>query len=560
MTTALTILKKTLPKPTTIAEAINMDSKLSYHSISDELFQYVIKTDEKELLAKQETVFLSDKHPDYSFKVDVSADILSQIKRYSERPEGNPKLILYQDQSECIVIKAVSALFAQIPLAEVWKTAIKHLGEPISEKPTNQAIVAQFTPVYTKYKQGGAMVEKEYQIHPTIAFSYNFAERAFQLGFVVGVVQCANQIFCFFGDSKIVHNIYKIEKQGFQIDGAISNLITNVTRLEEIIAEAQNTPLPAFAVPALYWKGSRQQARVIEKVYAEHARLIVKKGTSELSLWDGIMNLTFVSTHETPNYNSSVDMSSVAGKLLIDLGKLEPDDYVRALGYYMFNKRKTAAQATRENETPFFHRVKLASLMNHVADILEMLITDEYQTETDTVVAEVFDDKPIVEPVPTIKVQEAQEIIDSVEKSKGYKLEDDEKSLYVPPKTTGSLAGSVENIQEGKTCDVCFFGKYSGRKDATYCINTDAILSLRYPDNMGSHFQVANPKKFSCGNWQNHKQPTVKPSEIAVRSLEETKEKYKPLIDDVIEADKQGEEFREKLGNMTKEDRKNLFI
>lgn len=356
MSNTLQVLEKKLSRPTTIKEAIEMDSRLGYVTLPVDLQKEIVE--DKEM----ETVIYNG--------LTMTSDVLKQIRRYQLKEISNAQLIVYTDEdNEKTVVKAVSGVFQPIPLKDVWIKAVERLGEPIVEKATNQAIIAQFEPVMTKYKQDGTIADTDYEVKPTLTFSYNFAERAFQLGFVVGVFHCLNQIFTFFGDSRIIHNRHKIAHNDFSIEKAIDNLMLNLTRLEEIIKTAQCTPLPDFATPILYWKGARGQTKVLEQVYEQHAKLVAKKGKDELTLWDAIMNLTWVSTHQIGNYNSSVDMSMVAGKTLLDIGELLPEDYVKGLGWYMEHKRRTSGQ-TWKQEAPIFQRIDLVPLMNFTRAVI----------------------------------------------------------------------------------------------------------------------------------------------------------------------------------------------
>lgn len=352
-------LETRLPRPETIEQAIEMDSRLEYWPVNKQVHAN-IKNDP----GMQSHVFMD---------MLLDREILKQLRRYSISTGESPQIIVYRDDDGPVPIKAVSSLFYQIPLEKVWEKAVDRLGEPVEEKATNQAIIAHFEAQTTHYKENGMEVPEEYEIRPTVAFSFNFAERAFQLGFVIGVMTCENQIFTFFGDSKVVHNRFKIEHRGFSIEGALDKLMNNLTKLDEIIAKAKETPLPLYATPAIYWKGAHGQQKTIEKVYEAHAKMVVKKGGSqEITLWDAVMNLTYVSTHQTPNINSAVQLSTRAGATLINMGSLVNDDYVRALGYFMHGKRTTLGQ-TWQKEAPFFQRVPLDDLMYHVAEIL----TDE---------------------------------------------------------------------------------------------------------------------------------------------------------------------------------------
>lgn len=349
-------LETRLPRPETIEQAIEMDSRLEYWPV-DEWIHKQVKN-----------------HPEVAshtfMDMILDREILKQLRRYAVKTGESPQIIVYRDDDGPVPVKAVSSLFYQIPLKKVWEKAVERLGAPVEEKATNQAIIAHFEPQTTHYAENGVEVPEEYEIRPTIAFSFNFAERAFQLGFVIGVMECANEIFTFFGDSRVVHNKHKIQHHGFSIDGALDKLMENLTRLDEIIAKAKSTPLPMYATPALYWKGARGQQKTIEKVYVEHAKLVVKNGGADnLTLWDAVMNLTYVSTHQTPNINSAVQLSTRAGATLINMGSLQNDDYVRALGYFMHGKRTTLGQ-TWQKEAPFFQRVPLVDLMFHVGEIL----------------------------------------------------------------------------------------------------------------------------------------------------------------------------------------------
>jgi len=365
MSRTLTTLEKKLPRPTTVAEAIEMDSRLEYIPIPKGVQELIHSEDE--------TVETSFEHDEKTYVLDEA--VIKQVSRYTIRENENAQLIVYNDPDDGTheVIRAVSALFRPIPLAEVWKKAVERLGEPIKEIQTSQAIIAQFEPVLTKYSKEGEVLDTDYEVFPTIAFSYNFAEKSFQLGFTVGVPFCANQIFTFFGDSKIVHNVHKINAKDFTIEAALDTLMKNLTRLEELIEKAQTTALRLYEAPALYWKGVRSQTKPLELVYGQHYEMIAKKGEGNLTLWDAIMNLTWVSTHDIENVNSSVEMSTVAGKTLIELGEVLPDEYVKSLGWYMEHKRRTTGQ-TWKDQPSIFQRINLVPLMSHTIAVIEAAI------------------------------------------------------------------------------------------------------------------------------------------------------------------------------------------
>ena len=372
MSRTLTTLEKKLPRPTTVAEAIEMDSRLEYIPIP--------KGVQQSIQSENETVETSFEHNENTYVLDEA--VIKQVSRYTIRENENAQLIVYNDPEDGTheVIRAVSALFRPIPLAEVWLKAVERLGEPIKEIQTSQAIIAQFEPVLTKYSQEGEVLDTDYEVFPTIAFSYNFAEKSFQLGFTVGVPFCANQIFTFFGDSKIVHNVHKINAKDFTIEAALDTLMKNLTRLEELIEKAQTTALKLYEAPALYWKGVRSQTKPLELVYGEHYKMIALKGEGNLTLWDAIMNLTWVSTHDIENVNSSVEMSTVAGKTLIELGEVLPDEYVRALGWYMEHTRRTTGQTWKEQPS-IFQRINYVPLMSHTIAVIETAIQTIWDRE-----------------------------------------------------------------------------------------------------------------------------------------------------------------------------------
>lgn len=388
MSKTLQVLEKQIPKPTSVAEAIELDSRLEYLQLPAELHNQVLK-DTKMKTAKVQI-------EDYSLTLDK--EILEQLRRYKYRDGATPYIIVYTHQKETVVVKAVSALFYPIPLTEVWDAVKAKFGDPIEEKATRQAIIAQFAPVTTKYKRDGQIAAEDYEVKPTIAFSYNFAERSFELGFVVGVFSCTNQIFTFFGgDTRFVHNVHKIEAKGFTVESAINNLMEQLKTLEEVIEKAQETPLPLSAAPVLYWKGSRGQTSVLEKVYDEHAKLAVKKaGADQLTLWDGIMNLTYVSTHQIENYNSAVDMSMRAGSLLLQIGQLLPEDYVKALGFYLEHQRRTKDHYWKK-ELPLFQRLNLIPLMRQTMGIIDDLVITAEKSEEEASKASITENTTTIE-------------------------------------------------------------------------------------------------------------------------------------------------------------------
>jgi hypothetical protein len=422
MSRTLTTLEKKLPRPTTVAEAIQMDSRLEYINIPKEVQEEIVeKIDEVGLKS------IGFEYNDKTYTLDET--ILKQVSRYTVRANEHAQIIVYNDEDGTHeVIRAVSALFRPIPLKEVWAKAVERLGEPIKEIATSQAIIAQFNPVLTKYSQSGEVLDTDYEVFPTIAFSYNFAEKSFQLGFTVGVPFCANQIFTFFGDSKIVHNVHKINAKDFTIESALDTLMANLKTLEEIIEKAQKTALPLYEAPVIYWKGCRTQTKPLELVYEQHFGMVSKKGQGNLTYWDAIMNLTWVSTHDIENVNSSVEMSTVAGKALIEMGELQPDDYVKATGFYMEHKRRTTGQ-TWKDQPSIFQRINLVPLMSRAVAVLEAAIQAiwdaDVKKEEDRRIAE--DEAAEAESEPI--VQEVREKLNSLtpeEKSKMFTLDEEE--------------------------------------------------------------------------------------------------------------------------------------
>lgn len=369
MSRTLQVLEK---KPSSVEEAIELDKRLLYHKISAEIHKEII---DDPLLTKANIVV-------HGVSVTLEENILEQLREYKYREDNSPSIILYTDPEwialSYLPIRAVSALFHPIPLSQVWEAVVKKFGEPVEEKATRQAIVALFKPVKTKYKVNGDVAPEDYEVRPCIAFSYNFAERSFEMGFVVGVFNCMNQIFAFFGgETRFIHNVYQVEAKGFTIETAIENLMNQLTTLEDAIEKAQNTPLTGFGAPVLYWKGTRAKTRVLTKVYEQHDLLCqIKGGSDKLTLWDGVMNLTQVSTHQIPNYNTAVDLSMAAGSLLLKTGHLRPYDFVKALGYYLEKKEKTKFQQ-RTQETPIFQRINLLPLMHYSIAVIDSLFRKE---------------------------------------------------------------------------------------------------------------------------------------------------------------------------------------
>ncbi len=311
-----------IPKCKTVAQAIDLDNALEYVTIPKEFHKKIV------VESKVNDNLTYDWE---GYHLDES--ITAQIARYTPRIDGSPKLVIYDNRP----VKAVSSLFQRIPLQSVWEAATKQLGEPISEQATNQAIIAQFDPIRTKYTRSGEITAQDYEIRATIAFSYNFAERSFMLGFVAEAFFCTNQMFVFDPSIsvKVVHNVYHMK--GFDLKDSINSLVGDrLKTLESKIEEAQSTALQKFDVLPYYWKSSGSKGSYLAKVWDQHQKNFPQ------TIWDAAMNLTWVSTHQTQNYGSAVDMSSKAGKFLVQGMKLHPDDYVRALGWYMQKQRETA--------------------------------------------------------------------------------------------------------------------------------------------------------------------------------------------------------------------------
>lgn len=316
-------MQKTIrvPKVTTIAEAIRLDEELVYEVVPPHTHTRIL-ADETIGSVKLETNWIPE-------------PIVQQLREYKPRSEGCPKVIFYRNEP----VRAVSGLFKRIPLQDVWEETTKRLGEPIEEKPTNQAIIAQFEKQVTKYKRNGEIGKEDYEISPTVAFSFNFAERSFWLGYIIGVFYCTNQIFLFgaAGSGRVIHNLYHMKD--FSLEKSLDTLLNGFRTVETMIADSQKEPLPDHAYPALYWKGMHGTVSYLDKVFEQ---------PKPETLWQGIMNLTYVSTHEVENFNVAFDKSRAAGMLLAGKGKLFTDDFVRALGFYLHLKRITPERAFLE--------------------------------------------------------------------------------------------------------------------------------------------------------------------------------------------------------------------
>lgn len=517
MTTVIqTIEDVSIPKPETILEAIEIDSRLEYRAIPEKLHTFILEND-----VEGKTFAFEFHHEGEEYVVKLDDNITKQIKRYQKRDEGAPRIILYvqPESGRRIPIRAVSSLFVQIPLGEVWEKAVAKLlpdlkedespFDHIKESVINQAIIAQFPQISTKYKQDGTYDDYEaYEVYPTIVFSANLAERAFQLGFTIGVMTCTNQIFCFFGNSRIVHNKYKIESADFSIEGAIDTLLDNLVTLEETIEKAKTTPLAEWFHPVLYWKACKGQARNLEKTFDEHAKLVVSKGQEKLTLWDGLQAITTVSTHEVANFNSSVELGTRAGQLLLTLGKFEDDDYINALGYYLLNKRKSLGQEAWKKETPFFQRVYVLPLMIKTAlilreaIILQEAIFEKVQeairpiSEEEAIEAEILHDRAILIAEGEAEEAQAQKDFENEQEDEVYSVPEDEDEVVATGPHTGIPKEVSDRINEAR--------EEYGLKPVE---NDDVKAGLA----------------------------AIKPSEVAIQALKDTKEKYKPLIDDAAE-------------------------
>lgn len=343
-----------LPKVTNVQEAIDMDSSLVYQPLPRPLFED-IKADKVEE-AEFEGMVL-DKH------------IIAEIKNYSLSTSGTPQIITYKEQ----VIKAVSALFRPIPLRDIWDNTVGVLGEPISQKPISQGIVCQFPSVHTRYGRGKQETEKEYELKPTVLFSYNFAERSFQLGFCVGIMTCANQLFFFCSEfkTKIVHNVYHMKN--FKIGESIHQFKDSWKTVENLIEASKTRPVEDYKVPVMYWKSSNGTATHIKNMFEKHferneAGTVVKENYPK-TLWDVAMNTTFVSTHQIDNFNVGFETSYRTGNFMCKNHNFRPHDFVLSLGYYM------RSMDNSNDETWNDVRPYLKPLKGHVTDI----IAENYQ-------------------------------------------------------------------------------------------------------------------------------------------------------------------------------------
>lgn len=342
-----TILK--IPKPKNVKEAIELDSQLDYLNVPYDIHKEIHNDKNKEIQKL-------DLHGLYQ-----SQEIIDQIRGYTPRIDETAKIIYYKDQP----LRAVSGLFRRIPLAEVWEIATAKMGEPVEEFPTTQAIVCQFAAVSTKYQRDGSIAPEDYDLKPTIAFSYNFAERSFALGFVVGVFFCSNQMFLFFeGGVKVVHSKHHLKK--FNLKDSIENLVGSVKTVEQKITEAQTTPVEDYQAPVLYWKGTSARPSYLKPVWEQHNKHVTSGNPA--TMWSAMNHITWVTSHRIPNKTTSFDMSSKAGNLLYSMGILYKDDYVRSLGFYMKAKREAAGFGDKADN--WLDTVKLDPLKDQVSKII----------------------------------------------------------------------------------------------------------------------------------------------------------------------------------------------
>lgn len=335
MADTMQVLEKKLPRPKSVAEAITMDSALDYTPLNAVLYNKV--TQDTEIVEVEfEGMILRE-------------SILNQIRQYKQRSEGFPKIISYDGYP----VRAVSSLFKKIPLEDIWREATGILGEPIVEQATSQAIVTQFSPVFSNYDRSGNPTQEHHELKPTILFSYNFAERSFQLGFVIGVFQCANQLFFFCSSMKtrIVHNVYQMAN--FNLKRSIKSFADNFQTVESMIEKSQTTAIANYDVPVMYWKSMAGTQRYLKKVFEE---------PTPKTQWQAMMNVTKVSTHDTSNFNVGFDISTRCGQYLCKTGSLFPDDYVLSLGYYM--------RAMRRSEDDFWRNIKLNPLKGKVRELV----------------------------------------------------------------------------------------------------------------------------------------------------------------------------------------------
>lgn len=353
-----------LPKPKSIQDAIDMDSKLSYDAIPVELYRDIVAD-------RIETVTFMGMHLDKR--------IIQQIKGYRMQTHGTrtPQIISYEGEP----IKAVSSLFKEIPLGKIWNATERVLGQPKSEKMVSSGIVAQFEPVGTHYSRSGQRQEAEYDVTPTVVFGYNFAERSFGLGYCVGIMTCQNQLFFFCAEyrTKIVHNIFHMEKQGFsknqeqKVAETIERFKDNWQTVEKVIEDSKTKPVQPYDVPVLYWKAGGGYATYLRDMYDQH-RVKDEEGHLKLddngkvifkqpqSYWDICMNVTAVSSHQVGSFNQAFDMSSRSANFLCKKHHLNGYDYVLSLGSYM--------RAKAISSDDFWEEVNLEDLKTHVRGLI----------------------------------------------------------------------------------------------------------------------------------------------------------------------------------------------
>lgn len=328
-------------KPSSIEEAIKIDNALEYVSVPPHIYEAIV-TDSKEEVSLN--------------GVPIVGKLRSQIAGYKPREEGCPKVIFYEDKP----IRAVSALFRRIPLHELYNTAVEILGEPAQTYVTPQAIICRFNPLDDRVE--GLEDEGDFELSPVISMSLNFAERSLSLGFVVGVFFCANQLFWFGGQFKnrVVHNVHKMKD--FNIKEYLEVFAANYEWAKDVLMASQRTTVTVSEMTVYYWKAGKGRIdHVVGMLKRDHP----------ITLWNVIMNISAVSTHEISNFNTAFGVSTEAGGLLET--KLADFEYVAALAWYM----EKHDDLTMKGVYPPYLEQSMDVLKLRVRELIEEKVSDE---------------------------------------------------------------------------------------------------------------------------------------------------------------------------------------
>ena len=162
-------------------------------------------------------------------------------------------------------------------------------------------------------------------------------------------MSCTNQLFFFCGEfkTKIVHNVFHMNKQDFQIERSIRQFRNSWETVENLIETSKDKPIEDYDLPVMYWKSSGGTQGHVQKMFEQHFKRNESNDVIEYnppkSLWDVCMNITQVSTHQIDSFNVGFDTSVRGGNFLCKNAQIKPHEYVLGLGYYMRAFQNTGA-------------------------------------------------------------------------------------------------------------------------------------------------------------------------------------------------------------------------